>query len=129
MEQSQDGLQRRPVVFVTGPYSAPTEDGVRQNIQRAVDTGRIVFSKGYYPVVPHLLVRPYYDPTDDSGDFGYEPLMKYTLALVPRCDMLLLYGHSPGADREWRLAESLGKPVYFDVRDLPDLRKHDHTEG
>jgi hypothetical protein len=123
MEQSQDGRQGRPVVFVTGPYSAPTDGEVERNIQRAVETGRIVFMKGYYPLVPHLLVRPYYDPADDSGQFGYEPLMQYTLALVPRCDMLLLYGHSPGADREWRLAESLGKAVYFDVRDLPDLRE------
>ena len=114
-------VQGRPFVFVTGPYSAPTEEGVKQNIQHAVETSRIVFGKGYYPIVPHLLVRPYYDPADGTGEFGYEPLMQYTLALVPRCDILLLYGHSPGADREWRLAESLGKPVYFDVSDLPDL--------
>jgi hypothetical protein len=121
MAQPGSGAQARPLVFVTGPYSAPTPDGVRRNIEHAVEIGRTVFGKGYYPIVPHLLVSPYYDPADESGEFGYEPLMQYTLALVPRCDALLLYGHSPGADREWRLAESLGKPVCFDVRDLPDL--------
>jgi hypothetical protein len=127
MHRSPSDVSPRPLVFVTGPYSAPTEEGVRRNIERAIETGRVVFRKGYYALVPHLLVRPFYDPADDAGEFGYEPLMQYTLSLVPRCDLLLLYDHSPGADREWRLAESLGKPVYFSVRDLPDLRaQHPH---
>jgi len=114
--------QKRPFVFVTGPYSAPTEEEVERNIQRAINVGRIVFQKGYYPIVPHLLVREYYDLGDNSGIFGYEPLMQYTLAIVPKCDMLLIYEHSPGADREWELAESLGKAIYFDVDQLPELR-------
>jgi len=68
------------------------------------------------------LVREYWDPEDTSGLFGYEPLMQYTLALVDRCDILLLYAHSPGADREWKRAEALGKPVHFDVDQLPALQ-------
>ena len=123
MAQSQDGLQRRPIVFVTGPYSAATGDGVKQNLQRAIEMGRKVFQKGYFALVPHLLVRDFYAPNDTSGPFSYEALMQFTLAMVPKCDALLLYDHSPGADREWRLAESLGKPVYFDVHDLPNLRQ------
>jgi len=109
-------------VFVTGPYSAPTDEGKKANIQRAIDVGRVVFQKGYYPIVPHILVREYY-VKGDPGLFGYEALMRFTLAIVPRCDSLLLYEHSPGADREWKLAEQLDKPVYFSVDDLPDLTK------
>ena len=112
---------RRPFVFVTGPYRAPTDEGVQRNIEQAIKIGRIVFQKGYYPIVPHLLVREYWDPQETSGLFGYEPLMQYTLALVDRCDIVLLYGHSPGADREWRQAEALGRPIYFDVEQLPDM--------
>ena len=82
--------------------------------------GRAVFQKGYYPIVPHLLVREYYIH-GDSGLFGYESLMQYTLAILARCDAVLLYGHSPGADRECRAAEELGKPAYFGVDELPDL--------
>ena len=112
--------QARPFVFVAGPYSAGTEAEVRANIQRAVDLGRKLFEKGYYPIVPHLLVREYYVP-DDPGLFGYDSLMRFTLSIVPKCDVLLLYGHSPGADREWKLAEQLGKPIFFSVDDMPDL--------
>ena len=114
--------QHKPIVFVTGPYSADTETQERANIQRAIDVGRTVFEKGYYPIVPHLLVREYY-VHGDPGLFGYESLMRFTLSIVAKCDILLLYEHSPGADREWKLAEQLGKPVYFSVDDLPDLTK------
>ena len=119
MSEAPAGIPDRPFVFVTGPYSAPTEEDVARNIQRAVDVGRIVFERGYFPVVPHVLVRPYYNAADRRGPFAYEALMQYTLALVRKCEILLIYDHSPGADREWRLAEALGKPVYFDVDELP----------
>ena len=112
----------RPFVFVTGPYSADTEAQETANIQRAVDLGRKVFQKGYYPIVPHVLIREYY-VHGDPGLFGYEALMRFTLAIVPKCDIVLLYAHSPGADREWKLAEQLGKPVYFSIDDLPDLTR------
>ncbi len=115
----------REIVFVTGPYSAPTPEGVEANIARAVEVGKAVFEKGYFALVPHLLVRDFYRPEDGGGPFSYEELMQFTLAVVPRCDALLLCGHSPGADREWRLAEQLGKPVYFDVSELPDRRAVD----
>jgi hypothetical protein len=116
-----DDSRNNPVVFVTGPYSAPTRAGVEANIRKAVEIGRKLFQKGYYPIVPHLLVKEYYEPERNSATFGYEPLMKYTIAIAQKCDILLRYESSPGADRERRLAESLGIPVYLDVDDLPDL--------
>ena len=122
MSSPADGKCNKPLVFVTGPYSAPTTAGIGANIRRAIDIGRRLFQKGYYPIVPHLLVREYYEYGSKSPIFGYEPLMEYTMAIVQKCDILLLYESSPGADRERRLAESLGIPVYFDVDELPDLR-------
>jgi len=112
--------EQQDVIFVTGPYSAPTDEGIERNIQRAIEMGQRVFQKGYFALVPHLLVKDFYMPSDTSGPFSYEALMQFTLAMVPKCDALLLYAHSPGADREWRLAESLGKPIYFDISELPD---------
>jgi hypothetical protein len=121
MSPSIDDSRNKPLVFVTGPYSAPTRAGIKANIQKAVEIGRKLFQKGYYPVVPHLLVKEYYEPERGSAIFGYEPLMNYTMAIAQKCDILLFYGSSPGADRERRFAERLGIPVYFDVDDLPEL--------
>ena len=114
---------KRPLVFVTGPYSAPTQEEEEKNIQRAIEMGHQVFKKGYHAIVPHLLVKEFYINGDTSGIFGYEPLMQYTLSIVPKCDMLLLYEHSPGADREWKLAESLGKTIYFYIGEMPELKE------
>ena len=121
MKKLSTKKQERPFVFVTGPYSAPTEEEVKNNIQKAVNIGRILFQKGYYPIVPHVLVREYYNSEDKNGIFGYEPMMQYTLQIVSKCDILLLIDHSPGADREWKFAESLGIPIHFDIDQLPDL--------
>jgi hypothetical protein len=121
MSSSTDDIRNKPFVFVTGPYSAPTKAGIEANIRKSIEIGRRLFQKGYYPIVPHLLVKEYYQSETNSAIFGYEPLMKYTMAIAQKCDVLLLYESSPGADRERRLAESLGIPVYFDVDDLPDL--------
>jgi len=46
----------RPFVFVTGPYRAPSDKGIGRNIDEGIRIGRAVFRKGYYPIVPHLLV-------------------------------------------------------------------------
>lgn len=94
-----------------------------RNIARALDVGRALFRKGYFPIVPHVLLREYYTPEGDSELFGYEPLMQYTLAIVSRCDIVLCYDSSPGADRECALAQRLGIPVYFDVEELPEAHK------
>ena len=114
-------IQKRPIVFVAGPYSAPTEEEVKRNIKNAINIGRILFEKGYYPIVPHVLVREYYNPEDKHGIFGYEPMMHYTQSIISKCDILLFIDHSPGVDRELKFAEDLGKPIYFDVNHLPVL--------
>jgi hypothetical protein len=61
MSSPADGRRNKPLVFATGPYSAPTEAGIEANIRRAIDIGRRLLQKGYYPIVPHLLVREYYE--------------------------------------------------------------------
>ena len=121
VEKTPKGPQLRPLVFVSGPYSASSVDEVERNIQNAIDVGRVLFEKGYHPIIPHLLVREYYTPEDRNGLFGYESLMAYTLSIVERCDILLSIGRSPGADREMLFAERLGIPIYVGSNHLPDL--------
>lgn len=122
MKKSSKDAQKRPFVFVAGPYTALTEEEVKRNIQKAIDIGRILFEKGYYPIVPHLLIREYYNTEDKHGIFGYESMMLYTQSLISKCDIFLIIDHSPGADREWKFAEGLDMNIYFDVNQLPDLK-------
>ena len=45
--------------------------------------------------------------------------MTISLALVDKCDAILVIGESRGVDRERDLIKSKGLPVYDDIRDLP----------
>jgi hypothetical protein len=46
-------------------------------------------------------------------------MMAISLALVDKCEAILVIGDSPGVDRERDLIESRGLPVYWDVNDVP----------
>lgn len=41
------------MVYIAGPFSAKTRDGVDLNIRRAVDLGLSVAAAGAFPVIPH----------------------------------------------------------------------------
>lgn len=49
----------------------------------------------------------------------YEAMMTISLALVDKCDAILIPGNSPGANRERDLVRSKGLPVYGAVNDMP----------
>jgi hypothetical protein len=42
-----------PLVYIAGPFSAPTREGVEANIAAAVQVGLDVAALGACPVVPH----------------------------------------------------------------------------
>lgn len=41
------------IVYIAGPYTAPTRDGIARNIRRAVALGRYAAHLGHTPLVPH----------------------------------------------------------------------------
>ena len=49
----------------------------------------------------------------------YEAIMAISLALVNKCDAILVIGDSAGANRERDLVKSKGLPVYTDVNEIP----------
>ena len=98
---------RRPLVYVSGPYSADTPEEVQRNVCAAIRTGDAVYACGGLDVVPHL---SHY--AQQLCPRSYEGWLAVDLELVRRCDIVVrLRGPSPGADREVALAESLGIPV------------------
>jgi len=45
--------------------------------------------------------------------------MAISLALVDKCDAILIIGESAGVDRERDLVKSKGLPVYWSLDDIP----------
>ncbi len=95
-------------VYVAGPY---THGDCAANVANAIAVGDWLARHGFVPFVPHLthlwhLILPH------PVEFWYD----YDNEWLPDCNVLLrLDGESVGADAEVKLAQQLGKPVYFGV--------------
>lgn len=73
------------LVYVAGPFTAPTREGVEANIRRAVDLGVEVAKLGAYPVIPHA----------NTSDPRFEHVQPYqfwidaTMAMLRPCEALI----------------------------------------
>ena len=52
-------------------------------------------------------------------ELDWSDFVKWSLAILPRCDAVLFLGSSPGADLELQKATSLGIPVFNSVDEIP----------
>ena len=103
--------------MVAGPYSAPTEEERRANLEKLNRIAYQVFGLGHVPVVGVNAALPIVR----AGEVGdpYETIMTISLALADRCDALLLVASSPGADREAARIQARGLPVYRSLDAIP----------
>lgn len=98
-------------VYIASPY---TVGDVAVNVRRQIETADKLMNMGHTPFVPllshfqHLLFpRPYEDWVNND------------LEWIPCCDCVLrLRGESKGADNEVKLAQKLGKPIYYSIAAL-----------
>jgi hypothetical protein len=98
-----------PLVYIAGPYTAPTDEGIRENIESAWEVGYSVASLEAMPVVPHMNTAH----MDDLHD--QEWWLAATMELLMRCDAIYMmdnWRESRGATAERARAEQLGIPVF-----------------
>lgn len=103
------------LIYIAGPYRAPTAWQVSQNIQRARECAAEVVALGAFPVCPHTMTAH----MDGLAPDGY--WLAGTLALMLRCDAVLVEGQwlaSEGSRLEVAAAETAGIPVFHDPRDI-----------
>jgi hypothetical protein len=100
--------QKRPLVYVAGPYSKPDQC---VNVSAACRAADSVLRAGAVPFVPHLThLWHMLSPKE------YELWMQYDFAVIRHCQALLrIPGESPGADREVAFAHDVGVPVCVGV--------------
>jgi nucleoside 2-deoxyribosyltransferase len=102
------------VVYIAGPYRAPTPWGVEQNIRRAEDVAVRVHKAGMMAMCPHANSRHMEGVADDAH------FLAGTMELMRRCDAVLLvpgWENSSGTIAEMSEAERLRLPIFgrFDV--------------
>ena len=105
------------IIAVAGPYSSSTAEGRKKNLKKMNDAAAQLFNMGHVPVIGVNAALPVVSKL--RGQKKYEGIMKISLAVVEKCDAILLLAASPGANREKELLEKQGKPVYLRIEDVP----------
>jgi hypothetical protein len=96
------------LVYIAGPYRAPTTWEIQKNIHNARLWGVIVAKAGAYPMIPHSNTA-HFDGAVEGDAFW----LNGTLEMMRRCDGVVLiegWDRSTGAIEERRQAEQLGIP-------------------
>ncbi len=106
------------LIAIAGPYSAETTEQRRHNLKALNKAAAGVMMRGHIPVVGVNAALPLLEWLEVGAD-RYESVMAISLALVDKCEAILVIGESPGANRERELIRSKGLPIYTDVADIP----------
>ena len=73
-----------PLIYIAGPFTAPTPWAIAENVREAERWGLLVAEHGGMPVIPHANTALFHGQLD--AEFWYEG----TLALMRACDGVFL---------------------------------------
>jgi hypothetical protein len=106
------------LIGVAGPYSDDSAEKRRQNLRVLNEAAARVFALGHIPVIGVNAALPVVECLDEDEN-RYEAIMAISLALMDKCDALLVLGDSPGVKRELQLLERKGLPIYRSISEIP----------
>jgi hypothetical protein len=111
------------LIGVAGPYSADTEEQRQKNLDAMNIAAAKLLEKGHTPLIGVNAALPVIQSLQETNPNSevdiYEAIMKISLAVIDKCDSLLLIGESPGANRERDLVLSKGLKVYYSLDEIP----------
>jgi hypothetical protein len=112
-----------PLVYLAGPFTATTRDGVERNIRAAEDIGIEVARLGAMPVCPHANTsRPEYEHVQ-----GYDFWIVGTMKLMLVCNAVLMldgWEQSNGARGERQVAHDACMTVLYSLDQLAEWLKN-----
>lgn len=101
-------------VYVAGPFSSESDEGVVENIEAASTIGLQLADRGHLVHVPHQATAFMHELQN------YEYFMDLDLSIIEKWATALYFvGSSPGADRELELAEKLGLTIWRSIDEVP----------
>ena len=106
------------MIAVAGPYSASTAGERQENLDAMNRAAADLMRRGHIPVVGVNAALPVVEMLDTHD--RYEAIMTISLAVVGRCDAILMIGESPGTIRERELIAARGCPIYLSLADVPE---------
>lgn len=113
---------KRLRIYIAGPYTAATREGIEANVNRAIDAGIAIFRKGHFPYVPHLTDLVDKRAKEIGLDLTWQDFIEWDKPWLIASDAVLYLGKSNGADLELEEAKRLGKYIFNSIDEIPDLR-------
>ena len=106
------------LIAVAGPYSANAPEQRQRNLDAMNEAAAGVMRRGHIPVIGVNAALPVVERLGVGVD-RYEAMMAISLALVDKCEAILIMGESAGVNRERDLVKAKGLPVYRDLAEIP----------
>jgi hypothetical protein len=106
------------LIAVAGPYSADTPEQRQRNLDAMNDAAAAVMMRGHIPIIGVNAALPVVERLGKWAN-PYDAMMAISLALVDKCEGILMIGESPDANRERDLVSGKGLPVYRDIGEIP----------
>jgi hypothetical protein len=107
--------RREIVIYVAGPYTAATKEGVKANISEAAEVAAEIRRAGFSAVVPHL------ESLYNIACISEGAWIEHGIALLRRCDAIFDFRRgrkSAGTEIEVRISKLRGMPRFTTVTDL-----------
>ncbi|MDP2388307.1 MAG: DUF4406 domain-containing protein [Bacteroidota bacterium] len=107
------------IIGVAGPYSAPTEEQRKKNLDAMNYAAARLLEAGHTPIIGMNAVIPVLEQANVQDK--YKAVMDISLAVISACEGLLLLAESPGANKERDLILAKGLPVYYSIEEVPNF--------
>lgn len=121
-------MVKRERIYVSGPYTAPTLEGVKNNIIRAFFIGANIMEMGHYPFVPHHTHYIESAANSEGFEFTYDDWLDLDIEYLLLCDAIYYMCPSPGADLELKIARRNGLKVYRRLNEIPRVKREHRRE-
>lgn len=105
------------IIAVAGPYSASSEEQRRHNFDAMNAAAARLYEMGHIPFIGVNMAVPVVAQLNTAD--AYNAIMNISMAVIDKCDALLLIAESPGANRERDHILSKGLPVYYSLEEIP----------
>jgi Domain of unknown function (DUF4406) len=108
------------IICVAGPYSAPTEEKRKSNLDAMNETAARLLEMGHIPLIGMNAALPMVERASIKDK--YKASMEISLAVIDNCEAILILGESPGVNKERDLILSKGLPVYYSLKEIPKIK-------
>jgi hypothetical protein len=108
------------VIYVAGPYTADSHDGVVHNLKKAELVAEELLLHGATPLISHKVTSHFERRPRLKHFTGQDWLDKQAIPLLRICDAMILtegWEKSPGCQKEIEFARQHRIPVFYSLED------------